>query len=81
VYKDVYPHLKDYDEAWDLDDITLVHKLYNGTRRWYQGPKRGTTEKIHKWGPYMFICDACGTSRQTYAMIIKHQTTCKKMVG
>jgi len=79
VYKDQFLHLKDYDEAWDLENITLVHKLYNGTRRWLAGPKRGTTEKVQQWGPYMFICDACKTSRQTYNLIVKHQTTCKKM--
>lgn len=80
MYKDSFVHLKDYDEAWDLDNITLVHKLYNGTRRWNAGPKKGTVEKIYKWGPYMFICDACKVSRQTYAMLAKHQQTCKKMV-
>lgn len=77
MYKDQYPHLKHYDEAWDLTGITLVHKLYNGTRRYPVGPKKGQVDKIQQWGPYMFVCDGCGTTRQTYHMITKHKQSCK----
>jgi hypothetical protein len=81
VYKDSFVNLKHYDEAWDLTNITLIHRLYQGKRRWLAGEKAGTIEKIQQWGPYQFKCDACGLTRQTYAMITKHQQTCKHMVG
>ena len=80
-YKDVYPNLKLYNKAWDMSSITLIHKLYNGTRIHYDENGRIVAkEKIKQWGPYQFQCDGCGLTRQTYEHMLKHQITCKKLI-
>lgn len=79
-YRDDFPNLKVYNPLWDMSSIILIHKLYNGTRLHYDVNGRIIAkEKITKWGPYQFQCQGCGLTRNTYEMMLKHQTTCKKL--
>ena len=78
---DRFASLKEYDNTWDLTNISVVHKLYNGTRITFD--KMGKIVNKHaitKWGPFHFKCEGCGLTRNTYDMIVKHQNTCKKLV-
>jgi len=80
-YRDVYPNLKLYNKAWDMSSITMIHKLYLGTRIHYDDNGRIIAkEKIKKWGPYQFECDGCRLTRQTYEHMLKHQEGCKKLI-
>ena len=78
---DRYPNLKLYNDQWDLSSIILIHKLYSGNRITYDKMGRIVDkQKITKWGPFQFQCQACNLTRQTYEHIIKHQEGCKKLI-
>ena len=73
--------LKEYDSTWDLDNITVIHKLYLGHRITFDKVGMVVNKtKIKRWGPHSFECDACKLTRQGYDMMVKHQQTCKKMI-
>ena len=78
---DKFPLLKQYDPTWDLTNVTVIHKLYVGSRTTYDSEMRVINrERITQWGPHKFECQGCGKSRMTYELIAKHQEVCKKLI-